>query len=56
MTEQLKPMPKADVVTNPKPTLKLRLNPNNTHYVEARNGDELRAARMLGLNSTLPTK
>ena len=40
----------------PKPTLRLKLNPNKTVTVDPRNGSELRAAMVLGFNYTTPGK
>jgi len=61
MTERLQPKPQpqrrdAEPVET-RLTLRLRLNPNDTHYVDARNDGEVRAAMLAlrGLSVKLPT-
>jgi hypothetical protein len=61
MTERLNAKPQPEVGKNQSQelrlTLKLGLNPNNTHYVDARNDDEVRAAMLAlrGIPVKLPT-
>jgi len=50
MKERLQPKPQPEgrdaEPVEPRLTLRLRLNPNGTHYVDARNDDEVRVAKL----------